>query len=126
MTDQIDSRHFTSKFESVYTSVVVDVSTPIELTPGRREQPHIFVGAQFFSDAGGTTEVVPSGGSIAYNLKPITTNQYEPFPKEIVQADTPETVSVSAPPVESVRATPSAIAGATHWRIIVASYAQAQ
>jgi hypothetical protein len=112
---------------TVLESDIVDVSTAITLDMSayfRSYTPHVFIGAQFFSDSGGASTVVPSGGSIAYNCKPITTNQYEPFNPATVNADTPETASVAAPPLNSVQATPSAIAGAAYWKITVVSYTQ--
>ncbi len=109
----------------VITSAIVSSGTVIEVTDKFLDwHPHVFVGAQFFSDAAGLSKVVPSGGEVYFNIRPVTTEQYEPFSTETVQADTPETVSAAAPPYSGIKATPSAIAGAAFWRIVVATYRQ--
>lgn len=94
----------------------------------RWSNPHNLMGVRFYNDAAGeeANEVVPSGGSIIYTVKPITTNQFEALPLESnPSAAVPETVDVAAPPLVEAKATPAGITGATHWQLVLVNYPQA-
>jgi hypothetical protein len=109
----------------VLESALTPVATVIELLNDFRPwAPHVFVGVRFFDGAG--AEVVPSAGTVTYNVKPITTGQYEPLSAgNVAQAATPETKTVSAPPILGIKATPSGIVGAVNYILTVAMFLQA-
>lgn len=101
-------------------SEIVTVTTAITLDDIAADDPHCFVGVQFFSDSLGETSATPTVGSIDIAIQTVNTKPvFEALSDSKIYASAPVTLSWCAN-TEKVRATPSvAIEGATHWRIVV-------
>ncbi len=82
-------------------------------------RPHCFVGVRFFADSGGAAEAVPTAGTVTISVQTMNTSpRFELIPISVIQALTPETLSWAANTLQ-VRATPSDVTVATHYRIVV-------
>lgn len=102
-------------------SVVTAVGATIELEGLPDDAAHSFVGAQFFSDAAGTTPATPTAGTLTIAIQTFNSQpKYDPISKDTIKAKTPETVSWAANAI-AVRATPASIAGAAFYKIVVTS-----
>jgi len=103
---------------AVFESPVVSAATAIKLGIDAGKT-HCFLGAKFYSDAAGETPATPTGGTIAVDIQTLNSSPaYEPPPVSTIDASNPATLSWAAN-TDSVRATPSGVAGAAYWRILV-------
>lgn len=103
----------------VLTSAIVTVATTITLDEIEPGKPHCFAGAQFFANAGGTTPATPGAGTIDVTIKTVNTDPvFETIPASVITAAVPTTVSWAANAL-AVKAVPSGVTTATHWRIVV-------
>ncbi len=114
MTKIIQNKRFTA-----IESDIVTISTEIEQGSIDATQPHCFVGAQFFADAEGEVRAFPDAGQIAitiqtYNSAPM----FENVPVGVIPASNTETLSWAAN-TAVVKAVPSDITVATHYKIVV-------
>lgn len=113
------SRRGANKTFSLHDSAVVEVDTEIILEGTDLGNPHCFAGVQFFSDADGETPVVPSAGEVVIKIKTINnTPNFEPIPVGVIDASDPSTLSWAAN-TTAVKATPTDVTGATHYRLVV-------
>lgn len=101
----------------IFESDVVAIDQIIEL-PVSMARPHCFAGVQFFSDAGGQTMVIPTDGTVTISVMTFNTMVYEEPPEPEIIANSPRTISWDANSLR-VRAVPSLIVGATHYKIVV-------
>ena len=81
-------------------------------------KPHCYAGLKFYSDAQGTNEVTPTGGTVPITVKTRNSGYFEAPPSNTIDATAPTTVNWAANTAQ-VRATPSGITGATHYRMTV-------
>lgn len=103
----------------VLTSAIVTVATAITLDEIEPGKPHCFIGAQFFSDSGGAAPATPGAGTVVITIKTVNTDPvFETIPTASIDATTPTSLSWAANTL-AVKATPSGITTATHWRIVV-------
>lgn len=80
---------------------------------------HCFVGIKFFTDSSGETEAVPIAGTIDIAIRTINNNpRYEAPPISVIEAANPTTITWAANTL-AVRATPTGIDVATHYRMLV-------
>lgn len=113
------ARRGTNKTFTIILSDIVPVGVAIDLPGIDTSKPHCFVGAQYFSDAEGDTPAVPDSGTIAIEVESLNTSPIlEIIADNIIQAGMPMTKSWAANTL-LVRATPSGITIATHYRIVV-------
>ena len=78
-------------------------------------------GCRYYSDAGGTTTIIPSAGTVAIQGKDATTDQFTDMSGTPLTAnDITDRVSATANLTE-VRATPTTITTATHYQLFVTS-----
>ncbi len=97
---------------------ITPVGDTITVSAPDATQPHCFAGCQFFSDEIGTP-AVPSAGTVAITIETINTEPiFEAVPANVINADAPLTISWAAN-TKRVRATPTGIVGATHYRLVV-------
>lgn len=113
----MSARRGTNKLLTVYESDVVAVGETIELDGLDMGRPHCFVGAQFFSDAAGTTPAVPTAGTVTISVKTFNTQVYEPVADPVITASAPTTRSWSGNSI-AVKAVPADIDVATHYKIV--------
>lgn len=103
----------------VHQSDITPVGDTITLDNLNPVRPHCFAGLQFFADASGETPATPGAGTVQVNVRTInTTPNFEPTPVGTINAAAPETLSWAANTI-SVRATPTGITTATHYRLVV-------
>jgi len=113
MPTKIENKGFT-----LLESDIELVATTITLAAPDAKQTHCFAGVSFYSDASGTP-VVPSSGTVDITIETVNNEDtFEAVPAGTIQAATPLTVSWAAN-TKRVRATPNAVAGATHYRLRV-------
>lgn len=104
---------------TVIESDVTPVANVITLNGIAAHKRHCFVGAQFFADAQGQTQATPGAGSIAMAFQAVNTEPvFETVPSSPILGATPVTLAWEAN-TKTVRATPTGITVATHYRIVV-------
>lgn len=113
------ARRGTNKTFSLAISDISPVGNVIDLPGIDASKPHCFLGVQFFADASGSAPAVPTVGSVVIEVKTInTTPLFEPVPGGTINASAPTTISWAANTIR-VRATPSGVDVATHYRLVV-------
>ncbi len=113
------ARRGTNKTFSLFTSDIVAIGTEIILDGIDTSKPHCFVGAQFFADDQGAITAIPLAGSVVVKMQTLNTAPaYEDPPGGTIYPATPVTLSWAANTTK-VKATPTGIDVATHWRLIV-------
>lgn len=81
--------------------------------------PHCFAGVQFFADANGNSPATPGAGTVTIAVRTVNTNPvFEAPPSPTIDATAPTTISWAGN-TQAVRATPSGITTATHYRLVV-------
>lgn len=112
-------RRGTNKTFTLIESDIVTVGTSIELGKIDVSKPHCFAGVQFFTDATGDTPAVPTAGSVSIEVQTLNNFPRFEFPSGFqISAFTPTTVSWAANTLK-VKATPTQIDIATHYRLVV-------
>jgi len=102
-----------------FISPIVAVGTPITITNVDTVKPHCFAGVQFFTDSSGSTQAIPGAGTVVITIKTFNTDPvFEPTPAGTITGAAPVTISWAANTLD-VKATPSGITVATHYRLIV-------
>ena len=103
-----------SPIVTVGTTIILDISDP--------RRTHCFAGVALFNDADGDTVATPTAGSVAVaaltNVNPQAYEAASGSPIDVIVANRKQ-VSLAANPLK-VRATPTGIAGATHYRLFAA------
>lgn len=113
MSRKIEQPEFTFLESDIFLVDAVITSDAPDAT-----QPHCFAGCQFFSDAAGTP-AVPTAGTVAISIETVNTQPiFEDIPANVIDATAPLTLSWAAN-TKRVRATPTGIVGATHYRLVV-------
>jgi len=94
-------------------------------------EPHVFFGVRFHTGPANligeqTSPLVPTAGTITWEVLPVTTEVWEEIPNgtDIDLAEGIMTVSAALPPLLGIRCTPTGIIGATNWNMVIAAYAQ--
>ncbi len=121
MTAPADRKERRSSFAgyTFITSEIVTISTAIELDGIDTTKPHCFVACNFFADSGGTAQAVPTVGSVTIDMLTVNNNPvYDDPGRTSIDASDPTTINFAGN-VMQVRATPSGIDVATHYRIVV-------
>lgn len=90
--------------------VDVDIDIPAD--------PHVFVGVDFFDDAGLTTPGTATGGTVTITVRTRNSTTFVDLLDGVINATAPDVKSFAANPL-IVRATPSGITGVTHYRVTV-------
>lgn len=103
----------------VVTSGDAPIADTIELEGLSLNEPHTFLGCQFLDGNGDLLESGTSG-TVAVKVKTKLTRRWEDPTTTSIDASAPETISWSGP-TEGVQCTPSSLAGATSWRIVIYS-----
>lgn len=109
-----------NKFFTLIESDITPIATIIDMEQIDTIRPHCFAGIQFFADAEGTTQAIPTVGTVLIEVQ--TRNIVPVF--ESIQNGTLDltqplsTVSWAANTVR-VRATPTGVDVATHYRLVV-------
>ncbi len=112
------ARRGTNKIVSFDKSDVVSVGTIITLSELDITKPHCFAGVQFFSDAEGAVSVIPSAGTVLIEIQTINNAPiFESVLDNPITAKAPITITWAAN-TQSVRATPTGITGATHYKLV--------
>lgn len=114
----MSGRRGPNKTFSFIQSDVFPVADTITLDGIDASKPHCFVSPQFFDDAAGTIPATPTSGTIGFAVKTVNSQNFEAFPGNNWSTFAPATLSWAAN-TEKVNAVPNAIAGATHYRIVV-------
>ena len=105
------------KFE-VHESDVETVATTITLAGLSARLPNSFIGVQFFSDSAGTTFADPGAGTVLIEAEHFIAQDY--FQTEVAALDaTDPVVHQSVGNLSRVRATPTGLTTATHWKLVV-------
>lgn len=113
------ARRGTNKTFTLIKSDVAPVASVIDLTGIDSSKPHCFVGAQFFADADGLVSATPGAGTIAIDVQTINMAPvFEPVANNIMDMTRLMTLSWAAN-TQRLRATPTGITVATHYRIVV-------
>ena len=99
-------------------SVVSSSAHPVSITDMDVTKPHCFAGVQFYSDAEGTVEAIPTTGTITITVRTVNTSpRYETLLSiNVIQAATPTTICWAANTIEVV-ATPSGVDVAPYYRM---------
>lgn len=101
-------------------SSIVTVDTTIELEIPDFRRTHCFAGIECFNDANGDTAATPTAGSVKVEatswVNPQALEEASGSPISVVIAER-EQVSLAANPT-LVKATPTGITGATHYRLL--------
>lgn len=90
--------------------VDVDIEIPAD--------PHVFVGVDFFSDAGLQTNVTPTAGTVVITVQTYNSDTYVGITSGTIDATAAEIKSFAGN-ARVVRATPAGIVGATHYKVTV-------
>ncbi len=113
------ARRGPNQLVSIFESEIVSVGTTIELGGLDLSKPHCFAGVKFFADALGAIPAVPAKGSVTLQIQTLNNApRYEDPPATTIQAAAPSTLTWAANTVQ-VKATPSGIDVATHYRLVV-------
>lgn len=113
------ARRGTDKTVVYVESDVFAVGSVITLDGLDTIKAHCFAGIQFFNDAAGTVVATPTAGTILIEIRTVnTTPVFETIPANTVDATAPATISWAAN-TQAVRATPTGVVGATHYKLIV-------
>ena len=108
-----------NKTFTLIESDITAVANPIDLGRIDSNQPHCFVGVQFFADALGTTPATPGAGTVTITVRAINTSPlFEVIPDNVIDATDPDTKSWAAN-TDRVLATPSGITVAAFYRLMV-------
>lgn len=103
-------------------SAVVTVATTIELNNLFASNPHCFAGVEFFADAAGLIPATPGAGTITVTVGTANNGPlFEPAPDNVIDATAPTTVSWDGS-TKSVKAVPSGVTTATHYRLLVTQH----
>ena len=103
-------RKRTSNVEVVADTIIIDGISP--------EVAHCFVGAQFFSDAGGTTPVTPGAGTVTVTVETVNSEgAFETVPDNVLTASATHTATWDANTLR-VKLVPLGITVATHWKAV--------
>lgn len=100
-------------------SPVVTVSTEIILSSLDSVKPHCFLGVKFFSDAGGTTPAVPGAGTVTITIQTINSEPLFELPPDNLIDLTNQTTISWASNTKAVKAVPSGVTVATHYKVVV-------
>ena len=112
------ARRGTNRLFIVQESAVEEIATPITVDVDVA-RPHCFAGVQFFADDEGTIPATPGAGVVDIAIKTLNTEIFEESPGvSTIQGPTPTTISWAAN-TQQVRATPSGITVATHYKLVV-------
>lgn len=113
------ARRGTDKLFSQVVSDVTPIGDPVILTGLDLSKVHCFAGVKFYANAAGTTEAVPTVGSVAITIQTINTEpRFEAGPNNDIDASAPTTVTWAAN-TQTVKATPAGIDVATHYKLVV-------
>lgn len=105
----------------LHESDVTAVADPVTLEGLPVQLPHLFLGIQFFDDAGGTSQVTPGAGTVAIAAETVVNpGVFEGIGGSPMDATAPTTLSWDSN-TKSARATPTGITTATHYKIIVSA-----
>lgn len=108
-----------NKILTVIYSGVIAIGDAIILDGIDNVKPHCFVGVQFFGDSLGATEAIPTMGTVDIKIQTLNTApRYEDPPLPQILAVDPTTISWAANTLK-VKATPTGIDVATHYRLVV-------
>jgi len=104
---------------SHFQSAVTPVGNEVTINDLDITKPHCFAGVQFFSDADGTTPATPGAGTVALNIQTFNNAPiFESFEGNVIAGNNPLTMSWAANTLK-VKATPSGITVATHYKLVV-------
>lgn len=106
----------------VERSDIVAVGATIDLAGAAANLAHNFVGVQFFADANGAAFATPGAGTVTITVSTVNNEPaFEAPPDNVISATAPTTVSYDAS-TRVVRAVPSGITTATHYRMVWTGY----
>ena len=115
------SRNNNPFFNKTYRRMESDVelvADTIILEGVQADAVHNFIGVLFFSDAAGTTPVVPGAGTVDITVETVNNaGTFEAIPDTPLTAATPETLSWNGN-TKSVKAIPAGITTATHYKVV--------
>lgn len=112
-------RKGTNKTFTTITSDIVAIGTPITLEGIDASRPHCHAGVQFFADADGVAAAIPTLGSIVIELQTLASKPlFEMATGSPIIVSNQETISWTANTI-TVRATPSDLDVATHYRLVI-------
>lgn len=94
------------------------VASAVDVSLQFPSDTHCFIGVDYFSDELLTTSATPTAGTITFTVQTVNSDQFVPITNGTLNADTPEIKSFAANP-RVVRATPTGIVGATHYKVTV-------
>jgi len=80
-----------------------------------------FIGVEWFSDAAGITPAVPTAGEVDVEAFDDTTRQWTPAQRDPIDATHLAHKSSYSANITAMRATPTAVTVATHYRLVVSS-----
>lgn len=114
MTYIQENAYFTKSESDVFA-----VGDTITLGGIETANPHCFAGVQFFADASGAMPVTPGAGTVAITVETINNEGiFEAITDPAITATSPTTVDWAANTTR-VRATPSGVTVATHYKLVV-------
>ena len=115
----MSGRRGPDKTFTLIQSGIVAVASTIDLDGIDASKPHCFAGLQFFADAQGSAPAIPGAGTVSIDILTLnTTPVFEDPPGNIINATALGTISWAANTL-NVRATPTGITVATHYRLVV-------
>lgn len=115
----MSARRGPNKILAVIYSGVTAIGDVIILEGIDNIKPHCFAGVRFFADSEGTTEAVPTVGTIDIEIQSLNNEpRYEDPPLPQISAANPSTITWAANTLR-VKATPNGIDIATYYRLIV-------
>ena len=113
------ARRGTDKTVTYVESAVFAVGSLVTLDGLDSSKAHCFAGVQFFNDAAGLVPATPTAGTLLVEIRTVnTTPIFEAIPANTISANAPTTISWAAN-TQAVRATPTGIVGATHYKLVV-------
>ncbi len=113
------ARRGANKTLAFVESAVFAVGSIITLDELDITKPHCFAGVQFFSDAEGITPAIPSAGTVLIEIQTVnSTPIFENVIDNVITASATTTVNWGAN-TQSLRATPTGITGATHYKLVL-------
>lgn len=115
----MSARRGPNQILAVFYSSVTAIGDVIILGGIDNIKPHCFVGVQFFGDSDGATEAIPTMGTVDIKIQSLNNApRYEDPPLPQISAADPSTITWAANTMK-VKATPTGIDIATHYRLVV-------